>query len=148
MKVQPYLFFAGNCEAAINFYQTTLGATLQFLMRFGDMPTDEAHQEGCVSASDFAPNPNLIMHANLLIGESQIMLSDDPSGSQHAHTGYALSIACRDVAEGKRLFDALLEEGQVSMPWGETFWALGFGMLKDKFGVHWMINVERPQTGA
>jgi len=137
MNVQPYLFFAGTCQQAMDFYCDTLGAEVQFKMTFAEAPQPSAGAD-CPAAP-----PNGIMHANLLIGSSQVMMSDDPSAEQNAHSGYALSIVSEDLEQAKAWFDGLSAGGSVRMPWGETFWAQGFGMLTDRFGVPWMVNVEK-----
>ncbi|MBP2169412.1 PhnB protein [Erwinia toletana] len=143
MQVNPYLFFNGRCEEAIAFYQQAVGAELLFKMTFGEMPAEQQQQEGCASAYQFPPDK--IMHAQLKVGNSEIMLSDgDMSSTQQQHAGFAISLAGKDVNEGKSWFDNLAADGNVTMPWQETFWAKGFGMLTDKFGIPWMVNVEKP----
>lgn len=143
MSVSPYIFFDGTCEEAIAFYQRAIGAELLFKMTFGEMPSDGETAEGC--ASGFNWPDDKIMHATLRIGESEIMMSD---GNMYAdkvkHTGYSLSLSTKDLMEGERWFNNLAAGGDVTMPWGDTFWAKGFGMLTDKFGIPWMINVEKP----
>ncbi|EIK97241.1 3-demethylubiquinone-9 3-methyltransferase [Pseudomonas sp. M47T1] len=137
MIVQPYIFLPGTCKQAMDFYCAVLGATVQFKMTYGEGPEPSAGTQ-CPSAP-----PDGIMHANLLIGATSLMMSDDPSPDQTPHAGYALSIATDDLGQGKAWFDGLSEGGTVRMPWGETFWAQGFGMLTDRFGVPWMVNVEK-----
>ncbi|MBO2978434.1 VOC family protein [Burkholderia pseudomallei] len=140
MQVQPYLFFGGRCDEALKFYGNALGARVNFLARYRDAPPNPER-----------PTPpemaDKVMHANFQIGDSVLMCSDGgcASGRQQAHDGYSLSLDPKTVEDGKRMFDALLADGgAVTMPFEKTFWALGFGMLRDKFGVHWMINVEDP----
>ncbi|MFF7710998.1 VOC family metalloprotein YjdN [Pseudomonas sp. NPDC007930] len=142
MNVQPYLFLAGTCQQAMDFYCAVLGATVQYKMTFAEAPPGAA-SEGCAN-----PPADGIMHANLALGGTQLMMSDDPSADPQAHAGYALSIATDDLAQGKAWFDGLSEGGTVRAPWGETFWAQGFGMLTDRFGVHWMVNVEKRPEAA
>jgi PhnB protein len=87
-----------------------------------------------------------VMHVSFKIGSSIVMASDgDLSKPATGYSGFSLSIAPDDVASGEKIFNGLAEGGQIGMPWQETFWALGFGMVTDKFGVSWMVNVERPQ---
>ncbi|CAI1769125.1 Uncharacterized protein conserved in bacteria [Serratia liquefaciens] len=138
MLIQPYLFFNGNCEQAINFYQQQLGARIEMIMRYKDMP-EEAKQGGPQDV-----NPESIMHARLLIGETALMASDGgpQDGGEASHKGFALSLDPSDVEQGRALFEKLAQGGQVTMPYQATFWAKGFGMLTDQFGVNWMINVE------
>jgi PhnB protein len=138
MKVQPYLFFGGRCEEAMNFYSAKLGAKVLFMKLFKDAPPDPNHP---VSPD----NANKVMHATIQIGESVLMCSDGDSKEPKAeHKGYSLSLNPETVEEGQKLFTALGEGGEVTMPFQKTFWAVGFGMLKDKFGVHWMVSIEAP----
>lgn len=143
MQVQPYLFFGGHCEEALNFYQDTLGAEREFMLRAKEAPPDPAHpiQPG---------SEDKIVHATLKIGDSILMCSDghcDMTESQHQ--GYALSLNPQTVEEGEKLFTALQKDGgEVVMPYQKTFWALSFGMVKDQFNVLWMISVEDPDAIA
>ncbi|MCB1907526.1 MAG: VOC family protein [Rhodocyclaceae bacterium] len=134
MQVQAYLFFSGNCEEAIRFYGVALGAELEMLMRYEDSP--EPPPPGMVPAGF----ENKVMHASIRVGESVVMLSDDCSG-QARFGGFSLSLAATDVAEAEKLFAALADGGEVRMPLGPTFWSPAFGMLTDRFGVGWMVNV-------
>lgn len=140
MQISPYLFFAGNCEQAIEFYHQAVGAHLVFRMTWGDMP-DDPQQQGCDSAMSLPPEK--IMHAQVRIGDSEVMMSDSPG--EVNPSGFAISLSTVDVDEGKRWFDNLAAGGSVTMPWGETFWANGFGMLTDKFGIPWMVNAYKPR---
>jgi PhnB protein len=140
MQVQPYLTFYGRCEEALAFYQEKLGAEVLFKMRFGEMPPDT----GAPPCS--AEHAQKIMHASFKIGSSIVMGSDgDLSAPAAAHSGFSISISLDDVAAGEKAFNGLADGGTVRMPWQQTFWALGFGMVTDKFGIPWMVNVERPQ---
>jgi PhnB protein len=138
MQVLPYLSFEGRCEEAIAFYQKALGAEVIAKSLFKDMPK----QEGCPGG----PTPgteNKVMHAELRIGKSVVMMSDGRcQGSTNFH-GIALSIDLEDVSNCQKVFAALSEGGQVNMPLGETFFAKSFGMLQDKFGVGWMLIVRK-----
>ncbi len=139
MQIQPYLSFYGRCEEALAFYQQALGAEVLFKMRFGEAPPEVP-----ACAPELAQK---IMHASFRIGESIMMGSDGDmsksSGTQHA--GFNVSITLDDVAKGEKIFNGLADGGTVGMPWQPTFWALGFGMVTDKFGIPWMVNVERPR---
>ena len=143
MQVQPYLFFEGRCEEALKFYESAIGARITALMRFKDAPPEpqQASQEGCGPG---AADPEKIMHANLQIGDSQIMASDGMSSGTAAFKGISLSINASSDAEADRIFAALSQGGQVQMPMGATFFASRFGVLADKFGVSWMIIVPLP----
>lgn len=146
MQVQPYLFFDGRCEEALNFYQAALGAEVTALMRFKDAPpqTDSTPEQGCGPAQF---DPEKIMHANVQIGETQIMASDGMNSGQPDFKGFALSIQAPNEKEAERLFAAIGEGGQVEMALSSTFFARSFGMVKDRFGVHWMVIVPLPDIG-
>lgn len=140
--IQPYLFFDGRCEEAIEFYRSTVGAELDMLMRFDEAP--EAPPEG-VLAPDFEKK---VMHASFRIGNSTIMASDgcgDPQGDGSKPTatfrGFSLSLTLATREECEHAFTALQKGGAVTMPLGETFWSPCFGMLTDQFGVGWMISI-------
>ncbi|TDR82911.1 VOC family metalloprotein YjdN [Paludibacterium purpuratum] len=137
MQVQPYIFFPGCCEEAIAFYRQALGAEVLMKLHFKDAPPNP----DCPPAPDSADK---IMHATLKIGDSNVMMSDGDGKEGATHTGYHLSIASNDLAAGERYFQALSLGGRVNMPFQATFWALGFGMVIDRFGIPWMINVPRP----
>jgi PhnB protein len=134
MLVQPYLFFDGSCEEALEFYRRSLGAEVQMLMRYSESP--EPPPPGMVPPG----SERKVMHASFRIGESVVMASDDCSGRTRAFAGFSLSITVPDAAEAKRCFDALADGGKVQMPLGKTFWAPCFGMLTDRYGVGWMLN--------
>jgi PhnB protein len=137
MQVQPYLSFEGRCDEAIEFYQKALGAEVISLMRFKDMPKQEA-QEGCPGG----PTPgteNKVMHSALKIGNSTIFASDGRCVGKTNFHGIALSLDLKDVPTAEKVFKALSEGGQVNMPLGQTFFAKAFGMVQDKFGVGWMV---------
>jgi PhnB protein len=133
--VEPYLFFAGRCEEALEFYETTLGAKREMLMRFEDSP--EPMPEGTTPPGW----GKKVMHASLLIGSGRIMASDGCNADSAGFSGFSLSLAPANEAEAHRLFDALAEGGTVEMPLAKTFWSPCYGMLTDKFGIGWMVNV-------
>ncbi len=135
MQVQPYLFFDGRCEEAIEFYRKALGAELTMLMRYKDSP--DPPPPGKVPAG----SENKVMHANLRIGEATVMASDGSCAGQPSFRGFSLSLMVPDAAAAERLFAALADGGQVQMPLTETFWSPRFGMVADRFGVGWMVNV-------
>ena len=132
MEIQPYLFFEGRCEEAVNFYKTALGAEVTMLSRFGDAP------DPSMSTPETA---NKIMHASLQIGDSTLMASDGRCQGGASFRGFSLSINAADQPEAERLFNALSDGGKVEMPLQKTFWSPGFGMLTDRFGVGWMISI-------
>ncbi|HEY7163539.1 MAG TPA: VOC family metalloprotein YjdN [Candidatus Binatia bacterium] len=136
MQVEPYIFFNGRCEEAVDFYKKALGAEVMMLMRFKDSP--EPHQPGMIPTG----SENKIMHASLRIGGTTVMASDGRCTGETNFQGFALSLNPANESEAKRLFNALAAGGQVQMPLGKTFWAQLFGMVSDKFGVMWMVSVE------
>jgi len=132
--IQPYLFFEGRCEEAIEFYRKALGAQVEMLMRFKDAPAGEGPP---------GPKPpaEKIMHASLKVGDAVVMASDGMCNNKPSFSGFSLSVPAASVAQGEKLMKALSEGGQVTMPFGKTFWSPGFGMVSDRFGVSWMVNV-------
>ena len=134
MQIQPYLFFDGSCEQALQFYQRTLGAKVELMMRYKDNP--EPPPPGMVPPG----YDDKVMHATVRIGDSTVMAADDCTGGSPKPQGYALSLNAADPAEAKRRFDALADGGEVTMPMQKTFWSPAFGMLRDRFGVHWMVT--------
>jgi PhnB protein len=132
VETQPYLFFDGRCEEAIAFYKKALGAEVQMMMRFKDIPQPQPQP---------APPADKIMHASLKIGDTGVLVSDGRCLGQPSFQGFALSLAAKDDAEAKRLFGALSDGGQVQMPLDKTFFASSFGMVADRFGVTWMVHV-------
>jgi PhnB protein len=139
MKVQPYLFFNGRCEEAIDFYKKVLGAEVRMLMRFRDNP-DKPGPESVPPSLD-----DKVMHACLRIGESEVMASDGMCAGKPAFEGVSLSLDVASETEADRLFNALGEGGQVQMPIGKTFFSPRFGVVADRFGVSWMV-VTAPTT--
>ncbi len=143
MKVQSYLFFNGKCEEALAFYRKALGAEITMMMRFKETP--EPRTGGSPGDAE------KIMHADFRIGETLLMASDGmPITGQPEFKGITLSIEVADDAEARRVFDALCEGGQAKMPLAKTFWSSSSGMLTDRFGVSWMVNVgsEAPNKSA
>jgi len=135
MHIQPYLFFEGSCEQAIQFYRDAVGAEVQMLLRFKDLPEGEPGMVPPGSADK-------IMHASLQIGQSKLMMSDGRCSGTPGFAGFSLSLAVADDAEAQRVFAALEDGGQVVMPLAKTFFSPRFGMVRDRFGVQWMVIVE------
>jgi PhnB protein len=136
MPIQPYLFFDGRCEEAIEFYKRALGAKVEMLMRFSESP--DPPPPGMVPPG----SENKVMHASLRIGDSIVMASDGSCGGKPQFAGFSLSLSVKDAATADRLFNALADGGQVQMPIGKTFWSPRFGMVADRFGVGWMVNLD------
>ena len=140
MKVEPYLFFEGRCEEALDFYRQALGAQVSMLMRYKDN-LEPAAGQGCGEGTGAGPTPEMVMHAAFTVGETQVMASDGMGSGKPAFQGISLSLSPANEAEARRLFDALAQGGQVQMPLGKTFFSPAFGMVADRFGVSWMVVV-------
>lgn len=135
MNVQPYLFFEGRAAEALDFYCRALGTQPTMAMRYDEAPDP--------------PPPGMlphgigdkVMHASFRVGDTEVMLSDGLCSGQPQFAGFSLSCEATDEADARRKFDALAAGGQITMPLGKTFWSPCFGMLKDCFGVAWMVTV-------
>jgi len=136
MDVQPYLFFNGKCEEALDFYKTAIGAKVDMVMRFSESP--EKPPEGAMPAG----SENKVMHASFHVGDSHIMASDGHCAGKPSFQGFGLSLDAKSDAEAEKLFGALSKGGQVQQPLTKTFFASKFGMVSDKFGVMWMVIAE------
>ena len=134
MTIEPYLFFNGRCEEAIEFYKKALGAEVLMLMRYKESP--EPPPPGTVPAGW----DNKIMHTTLRVGNANVMASDGCSEGLNFQ-GFSLSLSASDETDAKRKFAALADNGQVRMPLAKTFWSPCFGMVADRFGVGWMVTV-------
>ena len=135
MDIQPYLFFDGRCEEAIEFYRKALGARVEMLMRFKESPEQPPPGTNPPGSED------KVMHASLRIGDSTVMVSDGQCTGKPSFQGFSLSITVPDEAEAERTFAALGAGGQVRMPLTKTFFSPRFGMVADRFGVAWMVIV-------
>lgn len=135
MQVQPYLFFEGRCEEALEFYRQALDAQVEMLMRFKESP--EAPPPEAVAPG----SEDKVMHASFRVGDTTLMASDGGCSGRSGFQGITLSLNLADVAEAERRFAALADGGEVQMPFGATFWSPAFGMVVDRFGVSWMVNV-------
>lgn len=128
-----YLSFDGNCADAMAFYAQVLGAKLEALITYAQMPDGE-------------PVPpemaDRVMHAYLVHPDFAVMAGDAMCNGEpyEGMKGVMLALTYPTAAEARRVFEALAEGGKVSMPLGETFWAETFGMLTDRFGTAWGIN--------
>lgn len=140
VKLHPYVNFKGNCEEAFNFYKSILGGEFSYVGRFKDIPGEQR------------PDPkdeNKIMHIGLPLGGGTILMgSDVPEMYEQGFvqgTNITLSLSPESEEEARRIFDALAQGGQVTMPQDKTFWGSLFGMLTDKFGINWMVDYELPK---
>jgi PhnB protein len=134
MAIEPYLFFNGRCEEAVEFYKRALGAEVLMLMRYKESP--EPPPPGKVPAGW----DNKVMHTTLRIGDANVMASDGCTEGAD-FKGFSLSLTAASEADAQRKFAALAEGGQVQMPLGKTFWSPCFGMVADRFGIGWMVSV-------
>lgn len=134
MKIQPYLFFQGRCDEALDLYKAVFDADLTLLMRYRESP-------------EAPPMPlppgweEKVMHAEIRIGETVLMASDGCGSEAPGFEGFSLSVDMPNAEAARRAFDALAEGGAVQMPLDKTFFAPCFGMLTDRFGVGWMLIV-------
>ena len=136
MKVNPYLTFNGQCEAAFKFYEQVLGGKITFSMTWAEMP----------GADQYPPESHkLIMHTTLSVGDETLMGADAPPDRYQEPKGINVSLHLKNIADGERIFNALSENGNVTMPFQQTFWSPGFGMCVDKFGIPWMVNCEQAE---
>ena len=135
MQVQPYLFFDGSCEEALEFYKKAVGAEVTSLMRWNEAPEPQ-------DASMVPPgSERKIMHASFRVGETEVLASDGHCQGKPNFQGFSLTIQVANEAEAKRLFAGLSEGGEVRLALTKTFFSPCFGMLGDKFGVGWMVWV-------
>ena len=133
MKVQAYVSFRGRCEEALEFYKKSAGAEVTGLMRWKESP-----DENMKSPPGYEEK---VMNAVFRVGETELMADDGMGEKQAEFKGITLAIEVANDSEAKRIFAALGEGGMVTMPLVKTFWTSSFGMLTDKFGVPWMVNV-------
>jgi PhnB protein len=134
MQVQPYLFFDGRCEEAVEFYKKAVGAKVERLMRWKECPEKNA----CTPQ-----NADKVMHGHVMIGDTAVLMSDGDGKGKPDFKGFALTISAKTEVEADKLFGALSDGGQVQMPLTKTFFSPKFGMCADKFGVGWMVMVDR-----
>jgi PhnB protein len=133
MQIQPYLFFDGRCQEALDFYVTALGAKVEALIRFKDSPEPPDPAKVPPGAA------NNIMHSSLRIGETVVLASDGFGNGNPVFQGFSLALWVANDAEADHLYSALAKEGKITQPLVKTFFASSFGMVTDKFGVPWMV---------
>jgi PhnB protein len=130
MNVEPYLFFEGRTEEALEFYQQKLGAKIDAVIRYKENPEPKYNP----------PNSdNKVMHALFRIGDTKVMASDGNCAGKASFQGFALTLNAENPEDAEQRFRVLAEGGKVQMPLGETFFARSFGMVADRFGVSWMV---------
>lgn len=132
MSFAPYLHFQGTCADAMRFYADVFGATDLMMMRYSEAPPDAGMSPGAGADG--------VMHASLTAGGQYLMASDFPPGMPgEAQAAVSVTHATDDLKRAQQVFDRLLDGGTEVMVFGPTFWSHGFGMLKDRFGTHWMV---------
>jgi len=134
IQLQPYLFFTGNCEEALQFYKGIFGGDIGQIMRWKEMPPDAG------GPPVTAENGEKVMHATFESGAVSFMAADASPGKQYGEGPISLCLSIDDVAEAQRVFDALAQGGNVEMPFQDMFWGAKFGMLTDKYGIDWMVS--------
>lgn len=137
--ITPYLFFAGRCEEALEFYRTRLGAEVEMMMRFSESP--EPTPPGML-AEGFE---NKVMHASFRLHGIPLFASDG-CGDEERLGGFKLALTVPTEADAHRVFDVLAEGGTVQMPLSKTFWSPCYGMVTDRFDLAWMVMVSGPSN--
>lgn len=139
MTINAYLTFDGNCEEAFNFYRSIFGGEFSYVSRFKEMPPSEHY-----TVTD--DEKEKIMHMSLPFKDGTILMGSDASKAfgqtVTAGNNFSLSINATSIDEAKRVFFALAQDGQVTMPFDKTFWDAYYGMCIDKFGINWMVNFD------
>ncbi len=137
MNIQPYLSFEGRAEEAIEFYKSTLGATVGMIMRFRDGPPE-------MQAQMSPEAKNKVMHAAFRVGDTELFATDGQCAGKTSFSGISLALNASSNGEAEKMFAALGQGGTVGVPMGETFFAHRFGIVTDKFGVAWMVMNPKP----
>lgn len=135
--IQSYLFFDGRCEEAINFYKSALGAEVVMMMRYKESPQPPPGPP---------PPGDKIMHAQLRVGQTVVLMSDGHCAGKPLFEGFGLALTVPTEADADKFFGALADGGQVAMPLEKTFFSPRFGMVKDRFGILWMVLVRGPHS--
>jgi PhnB protein len=139
MQLEPYLFFDGKCEEALNFYKDVFGGEIEGLSRWSDMP------EGADGPTVTPQTANRVMHSTFRSPGFSFMASDASPGKAYGEGPISLSVATTEIAEAERVFGRLADGGNVEMPMTDTFWGARFGMLTDRYGIDWMISCRTGQ---
>ena len=133
MKIRAHLSFDGQCEAAFRTYQRLLGGELATMLTYGASP---------MAKHTPAEMHDKILHATLKIGDQELLGADVAPSDFERPQGFSVVLNPTEPVEGKRVFRALAEGGNVRVPFQETFWSPGYGMVVDRFGIPWEINCE------
>ncbi len=137
MQFTPYLTFNGNCKEALERYAEIFAGEISAMMRFRD-------EESCAGMPDEIQDR--IMHGQLKVGDGLLMASDDPTGNYHLPQSMHISVSLKTPDQAKQVFEKLADGGETLMPFGKTFFAEGFGMVRDQFGILWMVSVDNPES--
>jgi PhnB protein len=131
IAASAYLNFNGNCKEAFDLYHKVLGGDMPMTVTMGQAPGADPND----------PDKDKIMHTRLVLPNGSIIMGSDAMGNYYkTPQGFSVSITLDSAEDGKRIFDALAEGGQIQMPYEKTFWAEGFGAFVDRFGTPWMVN--------
>src|SRR5687768_5008932 len=136
-KLNPYLFFDGNCEEAFNFYKRVFRREFKYIGRYKDVPDADRQI--------FKANDEKIMHVTLPISEETILMGSDNAESLKgtgSNNSFALYVNTDTREEADRLFNELSVGGQIKVSMTETFWGSYYGVFKDKFGIIWKITFD------
>ena len=139
MQTGTHLHFNGNCSEALSFYAKLLGGGIAFRMTYGESPA---------AAQTPPAMRNQIIHARLDLGGQFLLGCDTPTDRYHLPQGFNVMLAVETPEEAERIFNALADNGTVTMPFQETFWARRFGMCTDRFGIPWMVNCAKPDEAV
>ncbi|HZH42751.1 MAG TPA: VOC family protein [Lysobacter sp.] len=134
MNFVPYLNFDGRAREAFEFYARVLGGRIDFMQTYGDSP-----------ACDHVPAEmrDALIHIRMSVGEQVLLASDCPPAYFRPMQGLYVTVQIDDPAQARRVFEALMDGGQVQMPFEATFWSAGFGQGIDRYGTPWMVNCTR-----
>jgi PhnB protein len=135
MHTAAHLHFKGNCREAFRLYAEVLGGRIVFAMTYGESPAAE---------QTLPQTRDQIIHARLDLGEQFLLGCDAPPDRYQAPQGFNVMADVEEAAEAERIFKTLADNGTVTMPLQETFWAKRFGMCTDRFGIPWMVNCAKP----
>ena len=139
VRLNPYLNFNGDCEAAFTLYEKCLGGKIEMSMTYAGSPM--ANQV----PADWG---NKILHVTMSLGDLRLRGAHAPPGRYERPRGFSVALNLDDAAQASRIFKELADGGTVQLPMQETFWAASFGMLTDRFGIPWIINCAKPEIGG
>jgi len=139
MRISAHLCFDGQCREAIELYQRTLGGTIQTMLTYGESP---------MAASTDARAHDRIVHATLVLENTELTGVDMIPGAYQRPQGFFVTLTVAGVARAREIFTALGQGGVIRVPFEKTFWSPGFGVLVDRFGIPWEINTDGGQNAV